>query len=42
MRIIVLTGDGLRRRYFVKRLIDKGHNTLVWGKAKGQGFNWKS
>jgi len=39
MRIIVLTGDGLRHRYFVKRLIDKGHKTLVFGEAKGQSFN---
>jgi len=39
MRIIVLTGDGLRHRYFVKRLIDKGHTILAWGEAKGQSFN---
>ena len=39
MRIIVLTGDNLRHRYFVKRLIDKGHETLALGEAKGQSFN---
>jgi folate-dependent phosphoribosylglycinamide formyltransferase PurN len=39
MRILVLTGDKLRHRFLVKRLIDKGHRTLAWSEAKGQCFN---
>ena len=39
MRILVLTGEEHRHRYFVKRLIDKGHKTIAWGEAKEQGFN---
>lgn len=39
MRIIVLAGDGIHHRCFVKRLLDKGYETSALGEARGQRFN---
>ena len=36
MRILVLTSNSLRHRYFVECLNTRGYNVLAWGEEKGK------